>query len=170
MPQNQFPYRPGEYVFEDGGAGEMFDGFVRAAEVADPLAPMQGRKYMIGRHIEVLRQNDRFNIVIHKGVPPKGMKILCLKVREHVDIMGGANIELFQKLPGKVKLLISDQRLKSASPQLLAKTFLDGLKGKPSAHYIIYQTGAQGGPLSKLSSFRAHGIQKTLRRNKRYKQ
>ena len=169
IPANQFPYRPGEYVFEDGGPGEIFEGFVRAAEVADPLAPMTGRKYSIGRHIDVVRDRDRFDIVIHKGVPPKGMKILSLKIKEHVNIMGGANIELFQKLPGTMKLLLSDQRLKSAPVNVIMKTLLDGLKGKPSAHYVIYQTGTKGGPLSNKKTWTARGINKTLRRNKRYK-
>ena len=164
--KSAFPYRPGEYVFEDGGPGEIFEGFVRAAEVADPLAPMTGRKYHIGRHIDVKRDRDEFHIVIHKGVPPKGMKILALKVREHVDIMGGANIELFQKLGAKMKLVLSDAQLKDAPPKHLVKKFLQGLKGRANAHFVIFQTGAQGGPLAKKSTWGARGINKMLRRNK----
>ena len=163
MAKSSFPYRPGDYVFEDGGPGEIFEGFIRAAEVADPLAPMTGRKYHIGRHVDIKRDRDEFHIVIHKGVPPKGMKILALKVREHVDIMGGANIELFQKLGVKMKLILSDAQLKDAPPKHLVKVFLQGLKGKANAHYIIFQTGARGGPLANKKTWRARGINKTLR-------
>ena len=163
MAKSAFPYRAGEYVFEDGGPGEIFEGFIRAAEVADPLAPMTGRKYHIGRHIDIKRDRDQFHIVIHKGVPPKGMKILGLKVREHVDIMGGANIELFQKIGPNMKLILSDSQLKDAPPKHLVKVFLQGLKGKPSAHYIILQTGAQGGPMAKKSTWGPRGVNKTLR-------
>ena len=164
-PVNKFPYRPGEYVFEDGGPGEVFEGFIRAAEVADPLAPMQGRKYYIGRHIEVLRKNVRFDIVIHKGVPPEGLRILCLKVKEHVNIMGHANVELFQKIGGKMKLVQSNTQLRGVEAKHLAKLFLDGLRGKSSAHFVIFQT-LPGGPLGERKSYRARGIHKTLRRKK----
>ena len=166
MAKSSFPYRPGDYVFEDGGPGEIFEGFIRAAEVADPLAPMTGRKYHIGRHVDIKRDRDEFHIVIHKGVPPKGMKILALKVREHVDIMGGANIELFQKLGVKMKLILSDAQLKDAPPKHLVKVFLQGLKGKANAHFIIFQTGAKGGPLSNKKTWRARGINKTLRQKR----
>ena len=127
---------------------------------------MTGRKYHIGRHVDIKRDRDEFHIVIHKGVPPKGMKILALKVREHVDIMGGANIELFQKLGVKMKLILSDAQLKDAPPKHLVKVFLQGLKGKANAHYIIFQTGAKGGPLSNRKTWRARGINKTLRQKR----
>ena len=165
-PANQFPYRSGEYVFDDGDHGDLFEGFIRASEVADPLAPMQGRKYSIGRHIDVLRKQDRFHIVIHKGVPPKGLKILCLKVKEHVKIMGGAHVELFQKLGEKMKLLLGSNELRTVPPKHLAKMFLTGLKGKSSAHFVVFQT-APGGTLGKAKTYRARSIQKTLRKKRR---
>ena len=160
-PLNKFPYRPGEYVFEDGGPGEVFEGFIRAAEVADPLAPMQGRKYYIGRHIEILRRNAQFHIVIHKGVPPRALHILCLKVKEHVNIMGNANVELFQKVSGRMKLVLSNTRLKTVLVKGLGANFLKGLKGKSSAHFVIFQT-TPGGTLGDAKGYRSLGIHNLL--------
>ena len=131
-----------------------------------PWAPRSPLGDHIGRHVDIKRDRDQFHIVIHKGVPPKGMKILAMKVREHVGIMGGANIELFQKLGAMMKLILSDSQLKDAPPKHLVKVFLQGLKGKSSAHYVIFQTGARGGPLAKKSTWGPRNVNKTLRRNK----
>ena len=149
IPANQFPYKTGEYVIDHNNHGDKFEGFVRAASEADPLASTKiGNKYRVGNHIEIHHHKQRFQIVVHKGVPPRGMKLLVGKLQAHQKSMPHAHMELFQKRGHEFIKVISYAKLKRISPREMARILLRVLgKKRPYVVFVLMQTHL-GGSLS----------------------
>ena len=149
IPANQFPYKTGEYVIDHNNHGDKFDGFVRAASEADPLASTKiGNKYRVGNHVEIHHHKQRFQIVVHKGVPPRGMKLLVGKLQAHVKSLPRAHMELFQKRGHEFIKIISYAKLKRISPREMARILLRVLgKKRPYVVFVLMQTHL-GGSLS----------------------
>ena len=157
IPTNQFPYKEGEYVIDDKNHGEMFRGFARAATLADPLSVSNKQVHRIGRHIEIEQSKHRYRIVIHKGVPPKGLKLLCGKIKHHLKSLPNAHIELFRKDGHQMKIVASHAKLRSISPKELARLLLTQLGKKAHVQLVIMQTMAGGSLGSKYhNSYHAH--------------
>ena len=145
IPANQFPYKTGEYVIDHNNHGEKFEGFVRAAAEADPLSSTKvGNKYNIGNHVEIHHHKQRFQIVVYKGVPPRGMKLLVGKLSDHVKSLPRAHMELFQKKGHEFIKVISFAKLKRISPKEMARILLRILGKKPYAVFVLMQTHLGG--------------------------
>ena len=149
IPANQFPYKTGEYVIDHNNHGEKFDGFVRAASEADPLASTKiGNKYRIGNHVEIHHHKQRFQIVVHKGIPPRAMKLLVGKLTDHVKSLPKAHVELFQKKGVEFIKVVSAAKLRRISPRELARILLRVLgKKRPYVVFVMMQTH-MGGSMS----------------------
>ena len=149
IPANQFPYKTGEYVVDHNNHGEDFRGFVRAANEADPLASTKvGNKYNIGNHVEIHHHRQRFQIVVYKGVPPRGMKLLVGKLQDHVKSLPRAHMELFQKKGHEFIKVISYAKLKRITPKEMARILLRVLgKKRPYVVFVLMQTH-MGGSMS----------------------
>ena len=85
IPADRFPYKTGEYAIDDKDAGKELDKFGKNARLLDPLSRMRGKKSHIGQHISICATPRRYHFVIYKGVPPKGLKILCQKIKQHIS-------------------------------------------------------------------------------------
>ena len=149
IPANQFPYKTGEYVIDHNNHGEKFEGFVRAASEADPLASTKiGNKYRIGNHVEIHHHKQRFQIVVHKGIPPRAMKLLVGKLTDHVKSLPKAHVELFQKKGVEFIKVVSAAKLRRISPRELARILLRVLgKKRPYVVFVMMQTH-MGGSMS----------------------
>ena len=153
--EHQFPYHTGEFVIDHNNHGERFEGFVRVAQEADPMAGQSVDR--IGNHIEIVTGKYRYEIVIHKGVPPKGMKILVLKLRHHLESLRKAHMEIRKREGTKTSLVIGGAQLRKASPKQLARKLLQALGKKAHVRLVLIQTH-MGGSLgnSFLSSHEGH--------------
>ena len=161
IPSNQFPYKEGEYVVDDKNHGEFFRGFARAATHADPLSISKNQVHRIGRHIEIEQGKHRYRIVLHKGVPPKGMKLLCGKIQHHLKSLPRAHIELFKKDGHDMKIIASHAKLRNISPKSLARLLLDQLGKKAHVQLVLMQT-MSGGSLGSRYHNSYHGHRNIL--------
>jgi hypothetical protein len=74
------------------------------------------------------------SIVLHKGAPPKGIKILASQLKGHMRSLLGGHCELFLEVKHKLHLIMSFQRLASINVRELAHWLLSRLKA--SKHYL----------------------------------
>jgi len=104
------------------------------------------------------------SIVLHKGAPPKAIKILASQLKGHVRSLLGGHVELFLEVKHKLHLIMSFQRLRAINVRDLAHWLLSKLKS--SKHYLrlfLKQTDV-GGALNMESFHQPQTIQKLLSR------
>jgi hypothetical protein len=156
QPANKFPYKTGEYAIDDKETGKEFEGFVRAAVAADPLARLHGRKSRIGDFVSINATAQRYHMIVYKGVPPRALKILCQQIKKHIyGLPRTAHIELFQEVGSQYKILMSAERIKQISVKLLARFIIKHVASKRRGHYVhfvLLQT-VPGGSLMKYQGF-----------------
>ena len=93
---NLFPYAPGKYIFDDKDNLGFAEAFRNAATIANPLAERAGTQRQIGRHIDMKVNANQTFIIIHKGCPPRSIKILAAQIQGHsISIIVG-HAELFE--------------------------------------------------------------------------
>ena len=84
-------------------------------------------------------------IVIHKGCPPKSIKILAAQIQGHSKSIIGGHAELFEEINKQYKLIMSAQRLQNIDLLELANYLYKLVKSRK--HYvklIIRQTEIGG--------------------------
>ena len=103
----------------------------------DPLTNVKGKKIQIGEYIRINSTPDRYHFVVYRGVPPKALKILCKKVKQHIKgLPRTAHIELFKEVGSQYKIVLSAERLKNISIPQLAIIIVEQLKKKKRGHYV----------------------------------
>ena len=164
IPKHNFPYADGEYIWEDKDQLGFARAFKNAATIANPLAPRSGTHREIGRHIEMKVNASQTSIVMHKGAPPKAIKILASQLKGHVRSLLGGHCELFLEVGHKLHLIMSFQRLAAINVRELAHWLLSRLKA--SKHYLrlfLKQTDV-GGALNTDAFHSSQSIQTLLSR------
>ena len=145
IPPHKFPYAPGKYIFDEKDNLGFAEAFRNAASVANPLAKRSGTQRQIGRHIDMKVGPAQTFIVIHKGCPPKSIKILAAQIQSNAHSLMAGHAELFQEVNKQHTLLMSAERLKHI-PLIELANFLYKLI-KRHKHYIklvIHQTEIGG--------------------------
>ena len=139
VPLNTFPYKEGEYAVDDKGWGKEFEGFVRAAHHADPLAKMSGKKSQIGNYVSILATPDRYHMIVYKDVPPRALKLLCSQIKKHVKSLPPmAHVELFRDLGSEYKLVLSADRVRQIGLAALARVLISFVGKKKKGHYVHF--------------------------------
>ena len=80
------------------------------------------------------------------------MKILTLKIRNHVREQPRNHCELYEIVGGKYKQVLSNARLMSITDRELAILIKRRLKGRPNVHLVIMQT-VPGGSLGNVNNY-----------------
>ena len=137
QPKNKFPYRGSKVVLDDKEHAEQFNGFVKAAALADPLSRLDGIKKKIGDHISINATPDRYHMIVWKDVPSRALKILCQEVKKHIQSLPrSAHIELFREVASQYKIVMSAQRLMNSGVKEIGRAILELLKRKRRGHYV----------------------------------
>ena len=121
------------------------EAFRNAATIANPLAKRPGTQRQIGRHIDMKVSATQTYIVIHKGCPPKSIKILAAQIQGHSNSMIEGHAELFEEINKQYTLLMSATRLQNIDLLGLADYLYKLMKRRK--HYvrlIIRQTEIGG--------------------------
>ena len=139
-PLSAFPYKTGEYAYDDKDHKTKFGKFEKHARLLDPLINMRGQKTHIGKHVSICVTPTRFHFIIYKGVPPKGLKMLCQRIKGYINSLPSANVELFKEVGSEWKLILSAKQLSQAIIKEVARVLIKQMKSNPLVHYILLQT------------------------------
>ena len=145
IPPHKFPYAPGRYIFDDKDNLGFAEAFRNAATIANPLAQRAGTQRQIGRHIDMKVGAAQTFIIVHKGCPPKSIKILAAQIQGHSKSLIAGHAELFEEVNKQYRLIMSAERLQHIDLLELANYLYKLVKR--SNHYvklIIRQTEVGG--------------------------
>ena len=145
VPPHKFPYAPGTYIFDEKDNLGFAEAFRNAASIANPLAKRSGTQRQIGRHIDMKVGPASTFIVIHKGCPPKSIKILAAQIQSNAHSLVAGHVELFEDVKNEHRILMSAERLKHIHLIELADFLYKLIKQRK--HYVklvLHQTAVGG--------------------------